>query len=164
MQGGEDASDALSCRALSAKEPRIIGPFCVKWNIEIRHLVQLRHPVFMHRDIRNGWVDIQSGWVDLRVCGWMAGCSCATKIERTRTGCMIEYWCRHSVHACMEFYTRMCGLYHDVWIVCRLVYYGFYHRIQAYAFDTCMHRITCMRRITWIHLCIEFYTCMHACM
>ena len=65
-------------------------------------------------DIRNGWVDIRNGWVDLRVCGWMGGCSCATNIERTRTGSMIEYRCMHSVHACIEFYTCTCGLYDDI--------------------------------------------------
>jgi len=29
-QGGEDAQNALSCRSLSAKKPRIIGLFCGK--------------------------------------------------------------------------------------------------------------------------------------
>ena len=102
--------------------------------------MQLRHLVFMHRDIRNGWVDIQSGWVDLRVCGWMAGCSCATKIERTRTGCMIEYRCRHSVHACMEFYTSMCGLYHDVLCI--------------------MGSIIEYRHMHSTHACIELHACV----
>ena len=30
VQGGEDALDALSCRSLFAKEPRIVGLFCRK--------------------------------------------------------------------------------------------------------------------------------------
>ena len=30
LQGGEDALDALRCRSLFAKEPRIIGLFCGK--------------------------------------------------------------------------------------------------------------------------------------
>jgi len=37
--------DALSCRSLSAKEPLIIGLFCGKWPIKVRHPMGLRHPV-----------------------------------------------------------------------------------------------------------------------
>ena len=44
-QGGEDPWDALRCRSLSAKEPLIIGLFCQKCSIKIRHPVTLRHPV-----------------------------------------------------------------------------------------------------------------------
>jgi len=44
-QGGEDPSDALSCRSFSTKEPLIIGLFCRKWPIKIRHPMGLRHPV-----------------------------------------------------------------------------------------------------------------------
>jgi len=36
---------ALSCRSFSAKEPLIIGLFCEKWPIKIRHSMGLRHPV-----------------------------------------------------------------------------------------------------------------------
>jgi len=45
LQGGEDAQDALCCRSLSAKEPRIIGLFCGKRPVKIRHPVHLRHAV-----------------------------------------------------------------------------------------------------------------------
>jgi len=45
VQGGEDPQDALSCRSFFAKEPPIIGLFCRKWLIEIRHPMRLRHPV-----------------------------------------------------------------------------------------------------------------------
>ena len=45
LQGGEDAEDALSCRSLFEKKPLIIGLFCGKWPIKIRHLMGLRHPV-----------------------------------------------------------------------------------------------------------------------
>jgi len=45
MQGGEDSQDALSCRLFFAKEPLIIGLFCGKWPMKIRHLMTLRHPV-----------------------------------------------------------------------------------------------------------------------
>jgi len=34
-----------SCRSLSAKEPLIIGLFCGKWPVKIRHPTHLRHPV-----------------------------------------------------------------------------------------------------------------------
>jgi len=33
-----------SCRSLSAKEPLIIGLFCGKWPMNIRHLMHLRYP------------------------------------------------------------------------------------------------------------------------
>jgi len=45
VQGGEDPKDALSCRCLFAKEPLIIGLFCEKCSIKIRHPTTLRHPV-----------------------------------------------------------------------------------------------------------------------
>ena len=45
LQGGDDAWDALSCRSLSAKEPLIMGPFCGKRPIKIRHPRRLCHPV-----------------------------------------------------------------------------------------------------------------------
>jgi len=47
IQGGEDPQDALSCRSFSAKEPLIIGLFCGKWPIKIRHPMDLGHPVAM---------------------------------------------------------------------------------------------------------------------
>jgi len=45
LQGGEDAWAALSCRSLFAKEPPVIGPFCGKRPIKIRHPVGVRHTV-----------------------------------------------------------------------------------------------------------------------
>jgi len=45
VQGVEDAQDASSRRSLFAKEPLIIGLFCVKWRIKKRHPMDLRHPV-----------------------------------------------------------------------------------------------------------------------
>ena len=45
LQGGKDSQDALCCRSLSAKELIIIGLFCAKRPIKIRHLMTLRHPV-----------------------------------------------------------------------------------------------------------------------
>jgi len=44
LQGGEDPQDAFSCRSFFAKEPLIIGLFCGKWPIKIRHPMGLRHP------------------------------------------------------------------------------------------------------------------------
>jgi len=41
----EDVYDVLSCRSLSAKEPLIIGLFCGKRRIKIRHPMGLGHPV-----------------------------------------------------------------------------------------------------------------------
>jgi len=45
IQGGEDLYDSLSCKSFSAEEPLIVGLFCGKWPITIRHPVGLRHPV-----------------------------------------------------------------------------------------------------------------------
>jgi len=45
IQGGEDLQDPLSCRSSVAKEPLIIGLFCGKWPIKIRHPKRLLHPV-----------------------------------------------------------------------------------------------------------------------
>ena len=36
---------ALNCRSLFAKEPLIIGLFCGKWPLKMRHPTHLRHPV-----------------------------------------------------------------------------------------------------------------------
>ena len=47
IQDGEDAQDALSCRSLSTKEPLIVGLFCGKRPMKRRHLMHLRHPVFV---------------------------------------------------------------------------------------------------------------------
>jgi len=38
----------LSCRSLSAKEPQIIGLFCRKRFVKIRHPTPLHHPIFLH--------------------------------------------------------------------------------------------------------------------
>jgi len=45
IQGGEDPSDALSCRSFPAKEPLIVGLSCWKWPVKIRHSMPLCHPV-----------------------------------------------------------------------------------------------------------------------
>jgi len=45
VQGGKDPQDALRCGSFFAKEPLIIGLFCGKCPMKIRHLMTLRHPV-----------------------------------------------------------------------------------------------------------------------
>jgi len=45
IQGGEDPYGALRCRSFIAKEPQIIGLFCGKRPVKIRHPMGLRHPV-----------------------------------------------------------------------------------------------------------------------
>ena len=47
LQCGEDSWDALSCGSFLAKEPLIVGLFCGKWPMKIKHPVTLCHPVFM---------------------------------------------------------------------------------------------------------------------
>jgi len=39
---------ALSCRSFLAKEQLIIGLFCGKWPIKIRHPISLHHPVYIY--------------------------------------------------------------------------------------------------------------------
>ena len=45
LQGGEDSYDTFSCRSFVAKEPLIIGLFCGKWPMKIRHPMTLGHPI-----------------------------------------------------------------------------------------------------------------------
>jgi len=45
IQGNKNAHDALDCRSLSGKEPLIIGLFCAKQPMKIRHPMRLHHPV-----------------------------------------------------------------------------------------------------------------------
>jgi len=47
IQSGEDsdAQNALNCRSLSAKESLIIGLFCGKWSMKLRHHSYPRYPV-----------------------------------------------------------------------------------------------------------------------
>ena len=42
-QGGKDPQDAFNCRSLLAKEPWIIGLFCRKWPVKVRHPMGLCH-------------------------------------------------------------------------------------------------------------------------
>jgi len=45
VQGGDDPLDALNCRSFFAQEPIIIGLFCGKWPVKMRHPMDLRHSV-----------------------------------------------------------------------------------------------------------------------
>ena len=47
IQAGEDPQDAFSCRSFFAKEPLMIGLFCEKWPVKIRHAMGLRLPVLI---------------------------------------------------------------------------------------------------------------------
>ena len=49
LQGGEDSSDAFSCRSFFAKEPLIMGLFCGKGPVKMRLPMGLRHPVLRRR-------------------------------------------------------------------------------------------------------------------
>ena len=44
VQGGRDPRDALNCRSFFAKELLIIGLFCGRWRVKIRHPMTLSHP------------------------------------------------------------------------------------------------------------------------
>jgi len=45
LQGGQVSKDALSCRSFYTKEPLVIGLFCRKCLMKIRHPMTLHHPV-----------------------------------------------------------------------------------------------------------------------
>ena len=63
IQSGEDPQNALSCRSFFANEPLIIGLFCGKWPLRIRHPMGLRHPVWLVLEyILHTWYD-SSIWV-----------------------------------------------------------------------------------------------------
>jgi len=47
IKSGENTQDALKCRLFSAKEPQIIGRFCGKWPMKIRHPMGLCHLVYL---------------------------------------------------------------------------------------------------------------------
>jgi len=44
IQGGKDPQATTSCKSFSAKEPLIVGLFCGKSPIKIRHALGLYHP------------------------------------------------------------------------------------------------------------------------
>jgi len=73
LQGGKNAQNAFCRRSLSVKEPRIIGLFCGKWSVKIRHPMHLRHPVMKMSQVQNEEVS-----VDLTV-------KFTNQVTRTRT-------------------------------------------------------------------------------
>ena len=87
IHGGEDPSDALSCRSFFANEPLMIGLFCGKWPIKIRQPMGLRHPVESVREC---------------VCVWAhAYVSCETQGGRGLSKWRYRYVC---VYLCMSGY------------------------------------------------------------
>ena len=65
VQDGEDPYDAWSCRSFSAKEPLIIGLFCGKWPVKIRHPMGLRHPVYVCKARSGSYI---AHWVHVSSC------------------------------------------------------------------------------------------------
>ena len=53
----------ISCRSFFTKEPLIIGLFCGKWPIKIRHPMTLRHPVSRLKYFKSVWVIFWSSWL-----------------------------------------------------------------------------------------------------
>jgi len=51
----DDTQYALNCTSFSAKEPLIIGLFCGKWSMKIRHPMALHHPVWLPLNV---WRDV----------------------------------------------------------------------------------------------------------
>jgi len=61
LQGSKDALNILICRSFSAKEPLIIGLFCGKWPMALRHPKDLRHPIFWGRKI--AFAEVCTSWL-----------------------------------------------------------------------------------------------------
>ena len=75
--------DALSCRSFSAKQPRIIGLFCGKWPIKIRHPMGLRHHV-------------------LRMCVCVTVCACRVSAQEEIEQHVPFKW-KHEFHVLLVF-------------------------------------------------------------
>ena len=72
LQGGEDSSDALSCKSFFVKEPLIIGLFCGEWPMKIRDPTTLRHPVNADHNISAVLMfDTHETEVRVCVCVWI---------------------------------------------------------------------------------------------
>jgi len=98
IQGGEDARDAPSCRSFFAKGPRIIGLFCGKWSMKIRHPMTLRHSVLYCEyvtwtsHVTHIQVNVMIRWVMSLICHeWVISNIRMCYIKPiSRVTCMIE--------------------------------------------------------------------------
>jgi len=92
VQGGEDPSDAFTCRSFFAKKALIIRLFCGKWPIKIRHPMGLRHPVL--------------GWF------WLF----STSLWRMTSSCVkMQYRARGMTHSYVMYVIH---IWHDSFMCC----------------------------------------------
>jgi len=87
IQGGKDPEDALSCRSYSAKELLIMGLFCGKWPIKIRHPLTRRHTVSRSLVVAHSCSSCHTVWHEERPM-WNENreCSCNLEIRALQSG------------------------------------------------------------------------------
>ena len=103
--GGEDPQDALSRKSFSAKQPLIIGPFCRKWPLKMRHPMGLRHRV----------MELSVGRVNVGPC-YMYILYIYNTLFRVRV--CLRVW----VFVCVRVCVCGCASVHDVCVfLCRCV-------------------------------------------
>jgi len=114
----EDARNAFSCRSLFANEPLIIGLFCGKWPVMIRHPMHLRHPVLTI-----------SFWCRcVCVSGWKPVCMCVYSV------CI--YICVY-VYVYIDMYIYMYIYVHTyIYIyICVCIYMYIYMHMYTHAYS-----------------------------
>ena len=80
-------------RSFSAKEPPIIGLFCGKWPVKIRHPVGLRHPVMQPDNIASTHGGDQTvKYLDLKVWWFSCGIFCVTGTPFTHVKTCRKIW------------------------------------------------------------------------
>jgi len=80
-------------RSFSAKEPPIIGLFCGKWPVKIRHPVGLRHPVMQPDNIASTHGGHQTvKYLDLKIWWFSCGIFCVTGTPFTHVKTCMQIW------------------------------------------------------------------------
>jgi len=133
LQGGEDPVDALNCRSFFTKRPLIIGLFCGKWPLTIRHPMGRRHPVptcDAHHSLSINvmrTIHYQMMW-------------CAPFIVK---------WC--DAHHSLSYYLTMNGAHHTIW--------QWMVHIPCVYVRTC----TCVRAHVYMRTCARVHAYVRAC-
>jgi len=98
VQDGENAQDTFSCRSHSVKEPLILGLFCGKWPIKIRHPMHLRHRV-TQCSLRTAcvlhvirYIIYVHIYIYVCICICMYACACACVCERVCVCVCVCVW------------------------------------------------------------------------
>ena len=115
LQGGEDLWDALCCRSFFAKEPLILGLFCGKWPVQIRHPMGLCHPVH-DVCVCVMWVSYMYEWYALHEPQKIIYiCICRTSEDHIHMSMI--FWCSckalYHIHIYVIFWC-LCNTYHSL--------------------------------------------------